>query len=252
MMRLVYPRATRVIAVSNGVAGKLQRSFAVSRAKVEIIPNPVDADALQAAARNKSEFTLDEPYLIAVGRLVSVKNYRMLIEAFAKSNLPCRLVIAGDGPERDALGNLAATLGIADRVIMPGWLCNPYPALAGAAAFALSSNVEGFPNALVEAMALGVPVVATNCPDGPAEILADRGVDEISELTVTEAGILSPVGDAERYAKALRVVFEDSRREGFILAGRKRAADYSADAITKRYWDVIERALERSDAPAAT
>jgi len=251
MMRLIYPRATRVIAVSSGVAGKLERSFAVSGEKVEIIPNPVDAAALEAAARGKTELAFDKPYIIAVGRLVSVKNYGMLIEAFAKSNLPCRLVIAGDGPERDVLRTLAATLGIANRVIMPGWLSNPYPALAGAAAFALSSNVEGFPNALVEAMALGVPVVATNCPDGPAEILARRGVDEISELTVTEAGILSPVGDVGSYARALRLVCEDSRREGFILAGRKRAGEYSAATITDRYWKVIERALERTGAPAA-
>jgi len=100
-------------------------------------------------------------------------------------------------------------------------------------------------------MALGVPVVATNCPDGPAEILARRGVDEISELTVTEAGILSPVGDVGSYARALRLIFEDSRRKSFVLAGRNRAADYSADAITARYWEVIERALERTAAPAA-
>jgi len=251
LMRLVYPRATRVIAVSGGVAAKLARSAAVEPANIDVISNPVDVAALKAAARSKDALAFDDPYVIAVGRLVSVKNYRMLIEAFAKSNLPCRLVIAGDGPERDALREVAAALGIADRLIMPGWLANPYPALAGAAAFALSSNVEGFPNALVEAMALGVPVVATNCRDGPAEILARRGVEEISELTVAESGILSPVGDVESYARALQLVFEDSRRKSLIVAGRKRAADYSADTITQRYWEVIERALQRADAPAA-
>ena len=100
-------------------------------------------------------------------------------------------------------------------------------------------------------MALGVPVVATNCADGPAEILAGRDVHEISELTVTEAGVLAPVGDSESYAEALRFVFEQSRREGFARAGRNRAADYSAAAITERYWQVIERALQRSGVPAA-
>ena len=251
MMRLVYPRATRVIAVSSGVAAKVARSFAVRAARIDVIPNPVDIGALEAAAQQTNELALDGPYIIALGRLVSVKNYGMLIEAFAKSGLPCRLAVAGDGPERNALRSLAARLGIADRLIMPGWLSNPYPALAGAAAFALSSNVEGFPNALVEAMALGVPVVATNCPDGPAEILARCGVEEVSALTITEAGILSPVGDAGSYAAALKLVLEDSRREGLVLAGRKRAADYSAAAITDRYWEVIERALERAEAPPA-
>ena len=251
MMRLVYPRATAVIAVSGGVSDKLQASFGVNARSIAVIPNPVDAAALAAAARNRNELAEHAPYIIAVGRMVSVKNYAMLIEAYAKSALACRLVIAGDGPEREALRELASSLGIADRVIMPGWLSNPYPALAGAAAFALSSNVEGFPNALVEAMALGVPVVATNCHDGPAEILAGRSVEDVSGLTVADAGALTPVGDAESYAAALRLVVEDSRREAFVLAGRKRAADYSATAITERYWDVIERALERAGAPAA-
>ena len=155
MMRAIYPRATRVIAVSGGVANKLERSARVRARRIDVIPNPVDLGALEAASRQDSEFGLDVPYIVAVGRLVSVKNYRMLIEAFAKSNLPCRLVIAGDGPERAALETFASQLGIADRVVMPGWLPNPYPALARASLFALSSNVEGFPNALVEALALG-------------------------------------------------------------------------------------------------
>jgi N-acetylgalactosamine-N,N'-diacetylbacillosaminyl-diphospho-undecaprenol 4-alpha-N-acetylgalactosaminyltransferase len=232
-----------VIAVSSGVAGKLAKAFAVKGATIEVIPNPVDAAILEAAARSKTEPAFEDPYIIAVGRLVSVKNYGMLIEAFARANLPCRLVIAGDGPERDSLKNLAARLGIADRVIMPGWLSNPYPALAGAAAFALSSNVEGFPNALVEAMALGVPVVATNCHDGPAEILAGRNAEEISGLTIAEAGVLSPVGEVDSYARALAIALEESRRDGLIEAGRKRADDYSAAAVTDRYWLVIERAL---------
>ena len=251
MMRAIYPRAARVIAVSSGVAKKLQQGFGVPESRTEVLPNPVDLNALHASARELDELEIDEPYIVAVGRLVSVKNYRMLIEAFAQAELPCRLVIAGDGPERNALNALAEQLGVADRVIMPGWLPNPYPVLARANVFALSSNVEGFPNALVEALALGVPVVATNCHDGPAEILAQKDVHEVSGLTITDAGILTPVGDAANYAQALQLAFEQSRREVMVAAGRKRAADYSAASITQRYWNVIERALERT-APLST
>ena len=246
MMRAIYPRASRVIAVSGGVANKLERGFGVAADKIDVLPNPVDIDALHASALEPDELRLDDPYIIAVGRLVSVKNYRMLLRAFAESKLPCRLVIAGDGPQREALKSLAEQQGIADRVLMPGWLSNPYPALARASVFALSSNVEGFPNALVEALALGVPVVATNCHDGPAEILARRGVDEIAGLTLTDAGILTPVEDAGSYAQALQLAFEESHRKHMVAAGRKRAADYSAPAIAQRYWSVIERALERT------
>lgn len=252
MMRAIYPRATRIIAVSGGVANKLERGARVRARRIDVIPNPVDLGALEAASRQDSEFGLDEPYIVAVGRLVSVKNYRMLIEAFAKSNLPCRLVIAGDGPERAALETFASQLGIADRVVMPGWLPNPYPALARASLFALSSDVEGFPNALVEALALGVPVVATNCHDGPAEILAGSRVEEVTGITATDAGMLAPVGDPVSYARAMQLAFDESRRAAMVAGGRKRAGDYSAASIAARYWDLIERVLESAEPRVAS
>jgi N-acetylgalactosamine-N,N'-diacetylbacillosaminyl-diphospho-undecaprenol 4-alpha-N-acetylgalactosaminyltransferase len=141
LMRCIYPRATRVIAVSTGVADKLSASSNVAQSKIAVVPNPVDTEALYAAAAKHNGLSLDEPYIIAVGRLVRVKNYQLLMRAFAKAELPCHLVIAGDGPERDSLRALADELGIGDRVLMPGWLSNPYPALRNASAFALSSNV---------------------------------------------------------------------------------------------------------------
>lgn len=252
LMRAIYPRATRVIAVSAGVATKLIEGFGVAANKVEVIPNPVDAVAIEAAARQNSPLDVTEPYIIAVGRLVSVKNYPLLIEAFAKSGLPCRLVIAGDGPESDGLRGLAETLGVGARVTMPGWLANPYPALRHASAFALSSNVEGFPNALVEALALGVPCVATDCPDGPAEILGDGTTSTMSGAIIAESGILTPVGDVDSYVEALQLVFQSPLRERLVEAGKQRAVDYSATAITARYRVVIEAALQGSRAPSAS
>jgi glycosyltransferase involved in cell wall biosynthesis len=252
LMRLVYPRATRVIAVSSGVAAKLSGGFGVPVARVDVIPNPVDIGAIETAAREENPLGASKPYIIAVGRLVSVKNYRMLIEAFAKANLPCRLVIAGDGPERGALEKLADQLGLEDRVILPGWLSNPYPALGNASAFVLSSDVEGFPNALVEALGLGIPSVATNCADGPAEILDGSTLAAVSGLKIAEAGILTPVGDVGSYARALRLVFQQPLRGRLVAAGRRRANDYSAAAIIARYWDVMEAALPESGASRAS
>jgi N-acetylgalactosamine-N,N'-diacetylbacillosaminyl-diphospho-undecaprenol 4-alpha-N-acetylgalactosaminyltransferase len=243
LMRFIYPRSTRVIAVSTGVADKLSGRFAVAASKIAVLPNPVDFEALEAAARKPNQLPVDGAYIIAVGRLVTVKNYQLLIRAFAKADLPCKLVLAGEGPERDSLRSLGAELGIADRLVMQGWLSNPYPALKRASAFALSSNVEGFPNALVEALALGVPSVATNCKDGPAEILAGTSVDTVSGLTVADAGILTPVGDVDSYAEALKLALDESRREKMIVAGRERAGAYSAPAIVDRYWNVIETTL---------
>jgi N-acetylgalactosamine-N,N'-diacetylbacillosaminyl-diphospho-undecaprenol 4-alpha-N-acetylgalactosaminyltransferase len=251
LMRCIYPRASRVIAVSGGVADKLATGFAVAPSKIAIIPNPVDSEALHAAAAKHDELAIDQPYVIAVGRLVNVKNYRLLIRAFAKADLPCRLVIAGDGPERDSLRALGDELGLGERLVMPGWLSNPYPALKRANLFALSSNVEGFPNALVEALALGVPAVATNCKDGPAEILADSNTDAVTGLTVADTGVLTPVGDVDSYAQALKLAFEQPLRERLMMAGRERARAYSAATILARYWAVIEDALLQAPARIA-
>lgn len=243
LIRLFYPRATHVIAPSSNIAKKLTRDFAVQGDRIDVIPNPVDADALARASADRSAFEVEGPYVMAVGRLVPVKNYALLLRAFAQSGIPGRLVIAGDGPERDSLEQLARAVGIADRLVLPGFLKNPYRALKGAQAFALSSDVEGFPNALVEALALNVPAVATNCRDGPAEILASASADQIEELTVAPAGILSPVGDVGSFARALQLAMDESLRGRIATEGARRVASYSAAAIVDRYWQVIERAL---------
>ena len=253
MMRLVYPRASRLIAVSRGVATKLSSSFGVDRARIDVIPNPVDLDAITIAAREAEPPVdmIEPPFVLALGRLVSVKNHALLLRAFARSGVPGRLVIAGSGPERDALLRLARELGIADRLVLPGWLSNPYPAIARARLFALSSDIEGFPNALVEALALGVPAVATDCPDGPAEILAGSPHGSLAGLVAGEAGILVPVGDVGMFARALQLAFEQPLRDRMAAAAPRHAADYAAPGIAGRYWSIIEAELERGAAGRA-
>lgn len=252
LMRLLYRRATRVIAVSRGVAAHLAGAFGVKPGRIAIIANPIDPAALEAAAAQADPVGLAEPYVIAIGRLVSVKNYRLLIEAFGAAAIDCRLVIAGDGPERAALERRVEELGLGDRILFAGWLANPYPTLRKARAFALSSDVEGFPNALVEALALGVPSVATDCRDGPAEILAGTQAGRVTGASVARAGVLAPVGDVFALARALELVVADPTSGRLAGAGRARALDYAAGPIVERYWDIIEAALPRAAAPLAT
>jgi N-acetylgalactosamine-N,N'-diacetylbacillosaminyl-diphospho-undecaprenol 4-alpha-N-acetylgalactosaminyltransferase len=152
---------------------------------------------------------------------------------------------------REWVREQAGALGIADRLVLPGFLANPYALLARADAFCLSSNAEGFPNALVEAMALGVPVVATNCADGPAEILAGVRREAIGGVHIAPAGILVPPGDADAFAQALRDVGNSELRERLIDGGRRRVADYSVAAAIERYWRVID-ALLAGQATAST
>lgn len=249
LVRATYPRASRVIAVASGVGTDLVERFQISPDMIEVIPNPVDVHAIKAAAAAPCELWVREPYVLALGRLVPSKNHELLVRAFAGSEFEGRLIIAGEGPERARIQSLAAELGIGDRVMLPGFLANPYPALARAHVFALSSNVEGFPNALVEALALEVPVVATNCPDGPAEILAGRPADQLSGRTVAEAGILAPVGEVGSYAWALDRALDPRVRARIIAGGAERVRSYSPELITARYRAVIEDVLARP-APA--
>ena len=135
-----------------------------------------------------------------MGRLCPQKGFDVLLEAFASvaADLPsARLVVLGKGSDREGLLRQAAALGIADRVDFPGWLPNPYALLSRATVFVMSSRYEGFPNALLEAMACGVPAVATDCPSGPSEILEG------------EVGILVPIDDAKGISGALRKILQD-------------------------------------------
>jgi N-acetylgalactosamine-N,N'-diacetylbacillosaminyl-diphospho-undecaprenol 4-alpha-N-acetylgalactosaminyltransferase len=182
LIRAIYPRATRVVAVSPGVAQDLQSAFSVPEEKIVIIANPIDVPSIQTQSREEAGVDLDEPYVIAMGRLVKNKNFALLIDAFAQSGLRGKLVILGDGPEREALIRKAIDLGLGDRVLMPGFAKNPFTLLRRADVFVLPSSAEGFPNSLLEAMAVGVPVISTNCASGPSEILAGRGRSEIDGL----------------------------------------------------------------------
>lgn len=243
MVRLSYPRAQHVIAVSDGVADDLVANFGVRRDRVSAIANPVDHDTILARAGEAPGFVPAGPYVVAVGRLMPNKNFAMLLDAYARAAIPARLVILGEGPERAALEAQAARLGIADRVDMPGFVDNPFAILARAEMFALPSNAEGFPNGLVEAMACGLPVVATNCASGPSEILANRARSAVTGPMDVPAGALVPTDDAAAFGAALQAVFAEPRRRAAGVAARTRSQDYGVAQATARYWARIEAAL---------
>jgi glycosyltransferase involved in cell wall biosynthesis len=167
----------------------------------------------------------------------------VLIRAFAAAGGGRKLVIAGEGEERGALEALARELGVADRVILPGFIGNPYPLMAAADIFILSSESEGYPNALIEGMAVGRPVISTNCDSGPSEILAEKRRHAISGITFAEHGVLVPVGDDEAMAAAIRALDDPTRRANYGAKAAARAATFSATAIKDRYWDVLREAM---------
>jgi glycosyltransferase involved in cell wall biosynthesis len=164
---------------------------------------------------------------VSVGRLTEQKDLPTLLRAFAllQRHQPTRLVVLGRGPLRDRLAKLAVTLGIEALVRFLEPRPNPYPLMARADAVVMSSAWEGFGLVLLEALALGVPVVATDCPSGPAEIL-DRG----------RYGRLVPVGDAEELAAAVVATLADGASH---RRGEERAAEFSEEAFLAAYLDLI-------------
>lgn len=243
LVKATYPKARRIIAVSQGVADDLHASFGVRSERVAVIANPVDLDAIRAHARSGAPVPIEGPYAVTMGRLVPNKNFAMLIDAFARSGIAGKLAILGDGPEREALTRQVEALGLAGRVVMPGFSENPFPTLARAAFYVSPSNAEGFPNSLLEAMSVGLPVISTNCPSGPSEVLADLKREQVGPaVTFAAHGILVAPNDPDAMAAALRAMADPARRQSYAERSPQRAADFGVARAKDAYWAVIRAA----------
>ncbi|MEM7568821.1 MAG: glycosyltransferase [Pseudomonadota bacterium] len=249
IVKQTYPKAHRVLCVSSGVASDLAAHFAVPKARMQTIANPLDGAAIAARAQGQKDCALpDGPYFVAMGRFVETKNFSLLLSAFAKADIAANLVLLGDGPLRPALEQQRTDLQLHGRVLMPGFQENPFPTIAGARAFVLPSNAEGFPNALVEAMGLSVPVIATNCASGPSEILAETDRDAITFPVDAPYGMLIPCNDANAMARAMEQMEDAGVRQRLSAQAGKRAADFTPEKAAKAYWGAIQASLERADA----
>ncbi|MEZ5453030.1 MAG: glycosyltransferase [Thiothrix sp.] len=176
MMRLLYPRAHKVIAVSTAIADMLEQNLGLQN--VTSIPNPLDFHTIDLLKKQPVEHP--RPYLLAIGRLHPQKGFDLLINAFAnsKASQTTDLLILGEGGQRANLQQQIEHLGLTEKIHLPGMANNPYRYLDNAQIFILSSRYEGYPNVLLEALACRCPVIATNCPTGPNEILT-HGVNGI-------------------------------------------------------------------------
>jgi glycosyltransferase involved in cell wall biosynthesis len=243
LVKATYPKARRIIAVSQGVADDLQASFGIRRDRMAVIANPIDLEAIRAQADSDTPVPVEGPYAVTMGRLVPNKNFGMLIEAFARAGIAGSLLILGDGPERDALTRQVEMLGLGGRVVMPGFSANPFPTLARAAFYVSPSNAEGFPNSLLEAMSVGLPVIATNCPSGPSEVLADLPRDQVGPgVTFAPHGVLVAPNDPDAMAQALQAMADPARRQSYAERAPKRAADFGVARARDAYWSVIREA----------
>ena len=237
MMRIIrysYRFASAVVAISDGVAQQVRSIPGLSAEKVHVIYNPAYPERIEDLLSEKPDHpwlaNLDTPIVLGVGRLVKQKDFETLLRAveIVSRRRDVRLVLVGDGEERENLEKLASTLDFLDRFSLHGFCENPLPMMRGASVFVLSSFQEGFGNVLVEAMACGTPVVSTDSP-GPREILSDG-----------RYGPLVPVGDPEMLAVAIEQQL-DQPTPAYQLQARARefSLEVSADAYLKLARNVV-------------
>ncbi len=232
-IRFLYPAADRILPNSEAMGRQFVERYGIPAPKVAVIPNPVDIEAIRARGDESGGAgeAADRRLLVAgMGRLVAQKGFDLLVRALADVRSAVRVVLLGEGPEERNLRDLAARMGVSDRVDFAGFVENPYPVLSRAAVFVLPSRYEGFPNVLVEAMALGLPCVAARCPTGPEEIVSD-GVN----------GLLVPVEDPKRLAAAIdRLAADAPLRRQLGDAARERVKEYDAAAVVRRYESLLD------------
>lgn len=234
-----FEAAEAIVSLSKGVAEDFRSHFPRLASKCRVIYNAgVDDDLYRLAKEPLNEPLPGKPLVVACGRLAPQKGFDSLLRAFAQVRKlkDATLWILGEGELRHMLVRLTDELGLNDHVRFLGFQRNPFKYLAAATVFALSSRFEGFGNVIVEAMACGLPVVATNCPYGPAEII-QPGI----------SGLLVPIDDDAALANALIQVLEDSvLRQRLTTGGQARARDFRAQEIGRQYAELFAGLSEKA------
>ena len=262
LMKLLYNRANKVVVNSMALGISMEKDYGVKKDKIKVIYNPVDIGGIIANSGERLDDELasvfESPVIITAGRLTRQKAHWNLIRAFAeaKKAVPdAKLVVLGDGELKGFLQELSAGLGIRHDVIFAGFQKNPFRFISKAAVFAFTSLWEGFPNALLEAMACGVPVISTDCPSGPREILSPDTDFHIKTDSPEYAkyGILMPVFDGEIkdasaplvkeekiWADAMVEMLKNSAlRVDYGAKAKARASDFNMAGIIRQWEDLI-------------
>jgi glycosyltransferase involved in cell wall biosynthesis len=236
LFRVLFSRCRAVVCPAREMCADLRDTFGVSPGLLRQIPNPVDIAECLALARQPVEhpFFLNpaEPVVVMAARLDFPKDYDTVLRAVKEVNrrMPCRFLALGEGRDRDRLIRLRNDLGLQDRVEFPGPVGNPFPFMSRAAVCVLSSVYEGMPNAILEAMACDTPVISTDCPSGPREI-----------ITHGETGLLVPVGDSHSLAQAIADLLANpqARRAMADRAAAMLRRTHSVELIAQRYLDLM-------------
>jgi glycosyltransferase involved in cell wall biosynthesis len=244
---LVYKMSDQIISLSEGVKANLIKRYKIKENSIKVIYNPVDLYKIdeniiegKLEKKDSSYFVNDKKIIITAGRLVEQKDHETLLKAFhlLRKDINSRLIILGDGPLKDTLLKQASDLQISEDVTFVGFKSNPYIYFAKADLFALTSIHEGFSHVIAEALAVGLPVVSTNCKSGPEEV-----------LNYGEYGSLVNVGDYKQLAEEMRKILSLNKEDLQQLKqkGLARARHFEANVIVKEYEKIFIETLNRHE-----
>jgi len=242
LCRWIYPQISYIRCVAEGVAQDLLSNYNVPQKNLSVIYVPFELDEISKVAESPipaiHSHIFSKPTIVTVGRFTSQKRFDIAIEAF--NNLcqdyaiDANFLILGDGELRPQLEQQVQNLGLTDRVFMPGFVENPHTYVKSSQVFLLSSDYEGLPRVLIEALVVGCPVVATNCPSGPYEILKGGEC----------GGLITPMGEPEKIAEGIaRILKNPELAQKLHETGLQRAKDFSAEGVVQQYQNLINHAV---------
>lgn len=236
LVKLFYKRADKIIAISEDMKEGMEDLL---EKRVEKINNPYDIEMMKERSKEEvTELRDDKEYIISVGSLIPLKRVEDVIEGYSRvatKNDEYDLIILGDGQERERLEELSKILGVGKRVHFMGRVENPFKFLRKSSIFVMASESEGFPNVLIEAMASGCQVVASDCISGPREIINPSLHKKVEKMTTGGYGVLYPVGDVDGLSNGIEEVVKNISRFNV----KERADHFQKDIIMKQYKEVL-------------
>ncbi len=242
LSRLIYPRINYIRCVSEGLVRDMQTNYQVPNENLHVIYVPFDVEAIERASvlsiAADHNHIFSRPTIIASGRFTTQKRFDIAIESLAclrrDHQIDARLLILGDGALRPQLEQRVRELNLSEHVFMPGFVENPHAYVGRSQVFLLSSDYEGLPRVLIEALASGCPAVATDCPSGPDEILEGG-----------KYGLLTPMREPAAIAQALARVLNDAElSQTFRRTGFERAKKFNLQNVVRQYEALLERAMQ--------
>lgn len=232
--KLILKKCNTLIVPSNGVKIDLINNYNISNNQIKIIHNAIDITEITKLSEEDLplKYLKSKPYIIAVGRLHKEKDYPTLIKAFSiiSDSICENLLILGTGEDHNSIKQIIFDLNLENRIELVGFQINPYKFIKHASALVLSSKYESFGIVITEAMALGVPVVSTDCPSGPKEIINDGAY-----------GLLTIVSNPDDLAQKIKLLLTDQKlKENIIKNSHTRVMDFDIDSIVKQYENLID------------